>query len=98
MTIKDLFSNQSDCYTIIQLTDNYSAYIECLNEDYVPISNNFSLDKVKHSFIELNNNEGEYYEPIQNYLSKEITLDTPIKELKNEIIEFAFKKVLDTLR
>lgn len=97
MKIKDLFNNGIDYYTIIQLTDTYSVYIECLNEDYVPIAKNFSFDKVKHFFIELNDNKGCFYEPIQDYFNEEITLDTTLEELKNKILDIAIKQMLNNM-
>lgn len=97
MKIKDLF-NGNDYYIMISLTENFSVYIECLDEDYIPITNNFNFDKVKHFFIELNDNKGEYYEPIQNYFNEEITLDTTIEDFKNKIIELALQKMLDFIR
>lgn len=94
-TIRDLFINNSDYYNTISLTDNYMLYIECLDNDYVALANNFSLDKVGHLMIELNDYNGNYYEPIQNYLEGEITLDTPILELKEKVLDLAIKRGLD---
>ncbi len=94
-TIRDLFINNSDYYNTISLTDNYMLYIECLDSDYVSLANNFTLDKVSHLMIELNDYNGNYYEPIQNYFNEEITLDTSLEDLKNKVLDLAIKRGLD---
>lgn len=91
-TLKDLFRRNNDYYLSVNLTDNYGLYIECLNEDYVPLSRNFTVDNVKHLMIELNDNKGQFYVPIQDYFTEEITLDITIEELKNKVLDLAINK------
>ena len=98
-TIRDLFLGKTDCYTGFTLTNNYSVYIECLNDDWVSIYP-LKLGEVKHLMIELNGTyDNDYCESIHadiiDYLGKEVTLDTTIYDLKNIILDLCIKKAYD---
>lgn len=94
-TIKDLFSLTNDYYITISLSDNYCLYIEGLNEDYISLVNNFSIDNIKHLFIELNDYRGNVCVPIQNCTElQNIGLETSIQELKECVLDLAINKSL----
>lgn len=94
-TIKDLFSLANDYYITISLSNNYCLYIEGLNEDYISLVNNFSIDNIKHLFIELNDYRGNVCVPIQNCTElQNIGLETSIQELKECVLDLAINKSL----
>lgn len=94
-TIKDLFNLTNDYYITISLSDNYCLYIEGLNQDYVSLVNNFSIDNIKHLFIELNDYRGNVCVPIQNCTElQNIGLETSIQELKECVLDLAINKSL----
>ena len=94
-TIKDLFNLTNDYYITISLSNNYCLYIEGLNEDYVSLVNNFSIDNIKHLFIELNDYKGNVCVPIQNCTElQNIGLETSIQELKECVLDLAINKSL----
>lgn len=94
-TIKDLFNLTNDYYITISLSDNYCLYIEGLNENYVSLVNNFSINNIKHLFIELNDYRGNVCVPIQNCTElQNIGLETSIQELKECVLDLAINKSL----
>lgn len=94
-TIKDLFNLTNDYYITINLSNNYCLYIEGLNEDYISLVNNFSIDNIKHLFIELNDYKGNVCVPIQNCIElQNIGLETNIQELKECVLDLAINKSL----
>ncbi len=100
-TLKDLLKLNNYDYTTISITNKYSLYIEMRNEDFVITHD---TNECKHLFIELNDRLGfiniplqnEFYDKILNKtLDNYITLDTPINELKEYVIELLINYYVD---
>ena len=92
-TIGALFESTNDYYITISLTDNYCLYIEGLNEDYLPLVNNFRVEDIRHLMIELNDYNDKICITIQHYAELlDVGLETTINDLKSKVLDLAINK------